>query len=193
MVVFATGNRGKFEQVSLVLAGYGVSLEQKALRLDEPVDSDLKGIALSKAKQAFGELRQPVIVEDTGFFLEAYNGFPGTRPKWVFEKLGFEGFLKLLSGKPKECYFHTVICFMSGLDSYKFFEGKWSGRIVSKVSNVKAPSLPYSRFFVGEGEKVPSVEMSPEERSKKSQRGIAAHKLGAWLKEKALHDMLDSI
>lgn len=193
MLVFVTGNKGKFEQLSHVLAEYGVEIEQKAMDLDEPNRPDLKDIALAKAKQAFRELGRPVIVEDTGFFLEAYKGFPGTRPKWVFQKLGFEGFLKLLSGKSKKCYFHTVICFMDGLDNYRFFEGKWTGKVSTKVSKKKSPSLPYSQFFIGEGEKLPSVEMSPEDKLKKSQRGVAAHKLGEWLKEKALHDLLDSI
>ena len=108
MLLFATGNNGKFEQVSRVLKEYGIELEQKAVDLNEPETDNLKEVALSKARKAFHELRQPLIAEDTGFYLEAYKGFPGANSKWVFNKIGFEGFSKLLSGKPKKA-FHSFL------------------------------------------------------------------------------------
>ena len=193
MLYFATGNKGKFVQVQPVLAEYGVELEQKQVEFEEPDCEDLKEIALAKARQAFQQLKQPLIVEDTGFFLEAHPGFPGPHTKWVFEKIGFEGFLKLLSGKSKKGFFKTIICFIDGKDSFKFFEGEWHGRISSKISEKSSKTLPYAQFFIGEGEKMPSIEMSAGEKAKKSQRGIASNKLGTWLKEKALHELLDSI
>ncbi len=193
MLYFATGNKGKFGQVVEVLVEYGVELEQKLVDFEEPDCEDLKEIALAKARQAFQQLKQPLIVEDTGFFLEAHPGFPGPHTKWVFEKIGFEGFLKLLSGKSKKGFFKTIICFINGKDSFKFFEGKWHGRISSKISKKSSKTLPYSQFFIGKGEKMPSIEMSASEKAKKSQRGIATHALGKWLKEQALNDLVDSL
>lgn len=193
MLLFATENKGKFEQVSRVLAEYGIELEQKNVDLAEPDCDGLKEIALSKARQAYAKLWLPLIVEDTGFYLDAYKGFPGPNTKWVFQKIGFYGFFRLLSGKTKKCHFHTVICFIDGPDSHKFFEGKWHGKVSTKISKLKSASLPYSQIFIGNGEKKPSIEMTEEEKAKKSQRAIAAHKLGKWLKEKSLNELLDSI
>ena len=193
MLYFVTENKGKFEMIQAVLQQYGAGLEQKAIELDEPESDNLKEVALSKARQAFEKIRQPLIVEDTGFFLEAYKGFPGQHSKWVFHKIGFEGFFKLLSGKTRKACFHTVICFIESKENYRFFEGKWQGKVSNKVAKKAAPALPYSRFFIAEGERVPAVEMPFDERINKSQRGIAAHALGKWLKEKTLHELIDSI
>ena len=55
MLLFATGNNGKFEQVSRVLKEYGIELEQKAVDLNEPETDNLKEVALSKIKE--GEIR----------------------------------------------------------------------------------------------------------------------------------------
>ncbi len=193
MLYFVTENKGKFEMIERVLQQYGTELQQKTLELNEPDSDNLKEIALSKARQAFEKIRQPLIVEDTGFFLEAYKGFPGQHSKWAFHKIGFEGFFKLLSGKTRKAYFHTVICFIESEENHRFFEGKWHGKVTNKVSKKAAQALPYSQVFIAEGEKVPAVEMPFDERIDKSQRGIAAHSLGKWLKEKTLHTLIDSI
>jgi XTP/dITP diphosphohydrolase len=182
-LLFATGNRGKFLQVSRVLAEYGIALEQSEISLVEPDLDSLKEIALGKAKQAFAQLKQPLIVEDTGFYFDAYPGFPGPHTKWAFNKIGYEGFFRLLEGKTKKCHTRTVICFIGAKGKCRFFEGKWQGSITTKISRLESASLPYARIFIGKGENIPSLEMSEEEKSKKSQRGIAAHKLGKWLKE----------
>ena len=193
MLYFVTTNKGKFEIIQKVLQQYGLDLQQKPIKLNEPESDSLKEVALGKAKQAFEKLRQPLIVEDTGFYLEAYKGFPGQHSKWVFNKIGYNGFFKLLAGKPKKAYFHTVICLIDAPDSYRFFEGKWQGKVIATISKKKLPGLPYSRIFVGNGEKLPAAEMPLEERLNQSQRGIAAHTLGKWLKEKALHELIESI
>lgn len=193
MIVFATGNKFKFEVISKTLQQYGIEFEHKNVEMFEPDSDSLTEIALSKAKQAFSKLKVPLIVEDTGFYSEAYPGFPGTNPKWVFEKIGYEGIFKLLSGKSRKIFIHTVICFIDGSGNHKFFEGKWHGKISKKVIMPKVSAMPYARIFIPDGEKRASVEMSFEEKDKITQRSIAAHKLGQWLKEKSLHELIDSI
>jgi len=193
MLYFATENKGKFERISSVLKEHGIDLEQKKMKLEEPESDSLREIALAKAKQAFEKIKQPLITEDTGCYFEAYKGFPGPHTKWAFEKLGYPGLFKLLSGKSKKCFFHSVICFTDSPESHQFFEAKWHGKITTKVSPKNPGSYPYSRIFIPEGQKITSVEMSSQEKNKISQRGIAAHALGNWLKEKALHDLIDSI
>ena len=192
MLYFVTTNKGKFETIQRILQQYGIGLEQKPLQLAEPESDSLKEIALEKARQAFEKIRQPLIVEDTGFYLEAFKGFPGQHSKWAFQKIGYDGFFRLLSGKSRKAFFHTVICFADSGGRH-FFEGKWQGKVTTKTASKEAPNLPYSRIFIGEGEKKTAVEMPSSEKDKKSQRGIAAHALGKWLKEKALSEMIDSI
>jgi len=192
MLYFVSTNKGKFEIIQKVLQQYGIELTQKPIELDEPESDNLKEVALGKARQAFEKLRQPLIVEDTGFFLEAYKGFPAQHTKWAFKKIGFDGFFKLLSGKSRNAFFQTVICFIDN-DGYQLFEGKWEGKVSKKVSEKESPTLPFAKVFIPEGEKKTAIELSMEKRVNQSQRGIAAHALGKWLKEKALHELIDSI
>ena len=184
MLLFATGNRHKFDEVSKVLAEFGIELGQEKMDLVEIPSDSLEEIALHKAKQAFAKLKQPLIAEDTGFFMEAYKGFPGTNPKWVVERIGLEGILKLASGKSRKGYFQTVICFIESPESYRFFEGKMHGKLSKKIINPNADTMPYNKIFIPDGDKRVLAEMSEKEKLSFLQRTIATRKLGKWLKEK---------
>ena len=128
---------------------------------------------------------QPLIAEDTGFFMEAYKGFPGTNPKWVVERIGLEGILKLASGKSRKGCFQTVICFIESPESYRFFEGKMHGKLSKKIINPNADTMPYNKIFTPDGDKRVLAEMSEKEKLSFLQRTIATRKLGKWLKEKS--------
>ena len=193
MLYFVSTDNGKFEIIQSILGQYGLDLVQKPIELEEPESDNLKEVALGKARQAYEKFRVPLIVEDTGFYFEAYKGFPGQHSKWVFQKIGYPGLFKLLTGKSRKAYFHSVICLIDGPNSYKFFEGKCNGTVASKVSKKISPTLAYARIFIAKGDKVPSIETPKAERFNKSQRGIAAHALGKWLKDQALNDLVDSI
>ncbi len=192
MLYFATGNKHKVKEVSEVLAELGLEIEHANPKIEEIDSTNAKKIVLDKAKQAFEKLRNPVIAEDTGIWFKAYKDFPGTQPKRMFECLGHEGLLKLLKGKDRNAFFLSTICFFDG-SQHKFFEGKLEGKITSKVIKPNADRMPYEKIFIPNGCKKAVVEMTPAEKNAISHRGIATKKLGEWLKETALHELLDSI
>jgi len=190
---FVTGNEHKFEEVKEVLKEFDIEVEREELDFVEFSNQGLKEIALSKAQQAFEEFREPLIVEDTGLFFEAYKNFPGTEPKSAFESLGFEGLFKLLSGKKRLAYFKTVFCYIESMERQKFFEAEWHGSIAKKVVKPNARGMPYDKIFIPNGLKKTTIELSAKEKNEICQRGVAARKLGNWLKEKALDELIDSI
>ena len=192
MLYFATGNKHKVKEVSNLLAELGLEIEHANPKIEEIDSTNPKKIALDKAKQAFEKLRNPVITEDTGIWFKAYKDFPGTLPKRMFDCLGHEGLLKLLKGKDRNAYFLCTICFFDG-SQHKFFEGKLEGKITSKVIKPTADRMPYEKIFIPNGFKKAVVEMTPAEKNAISHRAEATKKLGEWLKETALHELLDSI
>lgn len=192
MLYFVTGNNHKFQEVSSVLAGYGIELKQHPMNLLEPESGKPREVALHKAEQAFAKLRQPVIVEDTCIYFKAYKDFPGTLPKKMFLSLGYDGFFRLLKGKSRAAFCLCTICFKDNEDHY-FFDGKLEGKITEKVVKPKANVMPYERIFVPKGSNKVVAELSRKEKNSISHRGIAARKLGEWLKEKTLHELIDSI
>jgi len=192
VLVFATGNKHKVEEVSAVLSEYGIGVEQKKIDFQELNSSNQKAIALDKAKQAFSELKRPLIAEDTGIYFKAYKEFPGTQPKRMFQSIGYDGFFRLLKGKNRAAYFLCTICFFDGKNHW-FFEGNLEGKITEKVIKPKANVMPYERIFIPKGSKKVLAEMTRGEKNDISHRGLATKKLGHWLKEKALHELVDSI
>jgi non-canonical purine NTP pyrophosphatase (RdgB/HAM1 family) len=192
-LLFVTSNKHKFDAVSEILGEFELEIKRGEMDFIEFPSQTIKEIAVHKARQAFAEYRVPLIVEDTGVFFEAYNNFPGPEAKRAFEALGFEGLLKLLGGKSRAATLRTVFCFMERSDSFKTFEGEWKGKISKKVVKPNANVLPYEKIFIPEKSKKAVVELPKEEKNQLSHRAVAARKLGEWLKEKAIDDLIDSI
>ncbi|WP_369251054.1 non-canonical purine NTP pyrophosphatase [Streptomyces sp. R41] len=72
-----TGNAGKFRTAQEHLAPWGVEVEQVALELDEIQTTSVAIIAEHKARQAYAILGRPLFVENSGFYIEEFGGWPG--------------------------------------------------------------------------------------------------------------------
>ncbi|MFP3939389.1 MAG: non-canonical purine NTP pyrophosphatase [Thermoanaerobaculia bacterium] len=91
-VAFATGNRGKLEEARRIFAAAGgLETEGVALDLPEIQSLDLEEVLRAKGREAARRLRRPVIVEETGFEIDAFGGFPGPLVKWMLRAMGAEG------------------------------------------------------------------------------------------------------
>jgi XTP/dITP diphosphohydrolase len=97
-MIFFTGNQNKIREVRIILGSEfpfkSVSGEKPELRAEHPSE-----IVTPAAKVLAERLKEPVFVEDSGIFIKALNGFPGTCSHYVHDKIGLEGLLTLLKGK----------------------------------------------------------------------------------------------
>ena len=73
-----------------------LELEYPELRSDDPCE-----IVELAAKQLAETLNKNVIVEDSGFFIETLDGFPGTCTAYIHKRIGNKGFLKVMKGEKK--------------------------------------------------------------------------------------------
>lgn len=184
-IFIVTANKHKAREIGKILSAYGIALKQKNLPIAEPCDGSLESVALEKARQAFSQLRKPVIAEDTGIFFRAYNNFPAMLAKRVYLQLGFDGLLALIKAKRnRKAYFRTVICLMwgKGKNQRRFFSGECRGTLLAEVVMPKKDRLPYEKIFMPEGRKKAMVELPLSEKNKISHRAEAARKLGRYLK-----------
>src|ERR671925_202230 len=101
-ITFASTNQDKYLEVQLILSTQNISVDFAQTRLVEVQSDSLKEIAIEKAKTAFAKLGRPVIVEDDGLFIDSLGGFPGQYSSFVFNTIGNNGILRLLSGAAKE-------------------------------------------------------------------------------------------
>ncbi|MCP4394015.1 MAG: non-canonical purine NTP pyrophosphatase [Alphaproteobacteria bacterium] len=98
---FITSNNGKVETLNGRLANLGIDIRVEGTDLDiiEPQADTIREVSLIKAKKAFKILKEPVVVEDGGFEIEALKGFPGVYTKYALTTIGADGLLDLMQGK----------------------------------------------------------------------------------------------
>lgn len=151
-IYYATSNASKFGSVYRYISTQAphIFLQQYDRDVAEIQSLSQVEIAINKAQQAWDYLKQPVLVDDTGFYIEKYNQFPGTLSKFVFEGIGFEGLLKLASPGDK-AFFMGSIVYCDGPGQYKIFEDRCEGAIVKPIDFNVPKGYPYIFFFTPNG------------------------------------------
>jgi XTP/dITP diphosphohydrolase len=93
-------------------------------------------VAEDKVKKAFDNIKNPVIVEDDGLFIDDLNGFPGIYSSFVYKTIGNKGILNLLKGREKvkrSASFLSIFSFFDG-KIMESFSGETIGHITTKIS-----------------------------------------------------------
>ena len=149
-VYFATSNKGKVQNAQDSLVAFGIEVEQIEMDLIESRAEDPAEIALEKAKQAYKELKRPVIVEDSGFFIEALDGFPMTHIKFSLKTLGITNILKLLKGVTnRRAEWRMTLAYVSGKETFKTFTFVEKGELATSLRPVKRSMMSdYWRLYI---------------------------------------------
>lgn len=148
-LIFVTCNQGKFEEAKHEMEKHSITLNQVCLDLEEKRGT-LEEIAIQAAKDAYGKIRKPLFVDDTGIFIEALNGFPGEFSAWIYKKIGAAGVLKLLENqKNRSAYFKTIIAYNDG-KTIRTFEGICEGTISNEPRGNQG--FAYDVIFIPKGQ-----------------------------------------
>lgn len=181
-ILFATGNKNKFQEANRVFLEYGITVEQWNVKRLEIQSESLEEIAKTSLAWLMSEMKPalPFFVEDAGLFIEALKGFPGPYSSYVFGKIGCEGILKLMKGvRNRRAEFVSVVAFTDGKEVLTF-EGRTLGFISHKVKgNLGFGFDPI--FIPSEGDGRSFAELSIEEKNALSHRAKALRKLAEWL------------
>jgi len=180
-IYFVTTNKHKAEEAAAVMKGFDIEVEQIDMEYEENHDESLEQIAISAAKKLAGELKKPIVVEDTGLFFRAWPGFPGALPKFVFNTLGYKGIFKLLAGVDRAAYFQTVLAYCGPNGKPITFSDTMEGEITEQVFNEDKDAMPYDRIFIPDGERKTISDMTIAKKNSFSQRGKAFCQLGEYL------------
>lgn len=183
-IYFVTGNRHKFEEASRVLESFlpkglvefhPVYLEKLEIQSDR-----LDKIALFSARHAYGIVRHPLVVEDTGLFIDALRGFPGPYSSFVNKTIGPQGILKLMEGMgDRRARFMTAVAAI--IPPYeRVFMGEVRGTITDSMRG--SQGFGFDPIFIPEGSKKTFAEMNLVEKNSYSHRARAFSKLAEWLK-----------
>ncbi len=180
-IIFVTTNKGKVEEAAHLLAPLGFEVKPSFLELREIQTQDQNELVTLKALDARLSIAFALIVEDTGFYLEAYPNFPGVFGKYVIKSLGVEGLLKLVEGTNRKAFFRSVVAFLPAeSDEVKIFDGKVNGTIAKRITQSRE-GMPFDQIFIPNGETRTYGEMSIEEKNKVNHRALSMQKLAHWL------------
>jgi len=109
---FVTTNAGKVREAREYLAG---PVEQLDFDTPEIQSDDLGAVAAHKARAAYRHAREPVIVDDAGLFIDAFEGFPGPYSAYVEDTVGVERVWRLTSDEDdRAAAFRGVVAYCDG-------------------------------------------------------------------------------
>jgi len=183
-VSFATSNDGKFREVSFVLRRLGIDLLRlpgKGLEIQSDDVGEIAKFGADKAARAYGK---PVVVEDTGLFVDALGGFPGPYASFVFRSIGLAGVLKLLrGGRERRARFESAVAYCEPGTRPRVFRGMVRGRIA--MGAFGREGFGFDPIFIPDALSVTLAQMKIEAKCEVSHRGEAARKFGLWYAKKA--------
>lgn len=180
-LIFVTGNKAKAEDVQKIM---DIPIEIKDIDLDEIQELDLEKIAIHKAMQAFNKIKSPVFVDDVGFYVEAWNNFPGPLVKWILKSGGEQGaslLLKMLEGvKDRSVTARSAIAYHDG-EKIHYFVGEARGTAAVKIRAGNNFGFGWDCVFIPDGFNKTYGEMTFEEKNEISHRRKAFDKFKQFL------------
>ncbi len=191
-ILIATGNPGKFKEISGILSESGhefVSLSELGIEVDfEEIGESFEEIALAKASHFAGLSGLPTIADDSGIFITALADELGlkTRRWGAGENASDAEWLDVFMNRMKDekdrsAKFVCAAAFVSEDGNFVHIEHT-EGLISMKVEAEIKAGLPLSSVFKPVAyDKVYSA-LSDEEKNKISHRGKAFKKLLKTLK-----------
>jgi XTP/dITP diphosphohydrolase len=179
--IFVTTNEHKRREVQQIL---GVELERADLDLPEIQAIDPAEVATEKARaarEALGKPGLPVIVEDSGLMVNAWDGFPGALTKWLMRSVGNEGLLRMLGGDEDRSARAVCVVALAEADGrVRIFRGEVPGTLAQRPCG--EGGFGYDPVFVPEWSSLTYAEMG-EGKNTDSHRARAFRALGEWLGE----------
>lgn len=174
----------EFELVTKDEAGYS------DLDVDE-TGSTLEDNAYLKASSLYELIKEPVIADDSGLFVEALDGQPGIyAARYAGEGCSYsdnvDKMLKAMEGfsqkEDRKAYFETVICFIDKDGNTNYIHGRMDGFIAKERKGDKG--FGYDPIFIPKGYEKSFAQLGLEIKNKISHRAKALDKLSKFLKDR---------
>jgi len=145
---FSTSNPHKVSEANGIGRKYGIRFKQVSIPYPEIRAEDVADVAKEGADFVFNTLKEPVMVEDSGLYIDALEGFPGAFSSFVFKKIGCRGILKLMEGvKVRGARFVSAIGYHDSLKVH-LCVGEVKGRISKEIKG--SAGFGYDPIFIPE-------------------------------------------
>lgn len=176
-----TSNIHKGIEALQILRDEGLEAE---ILVDEKLEiqsDSLEEVAMKAARFAYIKHKVPLVVDDSGLFIDSLKGFPGVYSSYVYRTIGVRGVLKLLENEERRraCFKTVVAAIVPPLELIE--KGEICGEIAREPRGYGG--FGFDPIFIPEGYDKTFAEMTTEEKNKLSHRGRAFRALASILKK----------
>ena len=188
-LVFASNNKNKIQEIQTLVPNtiQILSLEDIGCTEDIPETADtIEGNAILKANYVTEKYGYDCFADDTGLEVEALNGAPGVySARYAGEQKDANDnmdklLLELKDKTNRKANFKTVIA-LNLNRKQNLFTGIINGKIIEE--KIGTNGFGYDPIFVADGYEKTFAELSMEEKSTISHRGIAVKQLLTFLQK----------
>jgi XTP/dITP diphosphohydrolase len=174
-----TSNDGKFREISQQMAAHGYDLEHLKTTYPEIQADTIEETIVPGLNWLMEKYKRPLMIDDSGLFIDALKGFPGVYSAYVFKTIGCDGILRLMEGvKDRSARFECCVGFMVPGGKPSISKGVSRGSIAKEKAGTGG--FGYDPVFVPEGYSKTFAQLEIPEKNKISHRGRA---IEAFLKE----------
>ncbi len=164
-VILVTGNMKKLISARQFLEPHGIEVDNVKMDTTEIQSDSIEEIAAYSAKEASDKLKCAVLKNDTGFFIEALNGFPGAYTHQVMANIGTDGILKLMRGeKNRRAYYREAFAYCEYGKEPVVFTAITSGKLATRKSGKYG--LRIDPIFIPDGYSKTMAHYNDDERFK---------------------------
>jgi non-canonical purine NTP pyrophosphatase (RdgB/HAM1 family) len=173
-ITLITGNAGKAAEYTAML---GIEVTAAKAELTEIQALDVSRVAARKAADAYAQLGEPVLVDDTGLAVRAWNGLPGALIAWFIDTVGPQGILDMTQGLADRRATVTTALGYADAAGVRVFHGTLDGSLAPEPRG--ANGFGYDSIFIPDidpGRRT-YAQMNSDEKTKISHRRLAVDAL----------------
>jgi XTP/dITP diphosphohydrolase len=171
-MTLVTGNAGKAAEYAQML---GIEVTPLKARLTEIQALDVADVVRRKAEEAYALLRTPVLVDDTGLSVKAWNGLPGALIAWFLDSVGPDGILSMAAGLSSRQATATTSIGYADAAGVQIFTGSVEGSLATEPRG--EGGFGYDSIFIPDCSQLTFAEMSATEKNRVSHRRVAVDEM----------------
>ena len=162
-LIYATTNKYKLAGAKQALAGTNINLimpDKTLPDVPEIQSNDQQTVSIDKALKYYDLLKRPLVVMDSGLFIDELNGFPGVYTKYALDTIGIDRIIQLLGGA--RAYTQRTITYFDG-NKPQTFTLKLHGALLKEPRGNNGRN--YDKYFLPDGKNKTLAEMTDEEKA----------------------------
>jgi XTP/dITP diphosphohydrolase len=175
-ITLITGNAGKAAEYAAML---GIAVTPAKAELTEVQAIDVARVAARKAADAYPQLGEPVLVDDTGLTIHEWNGLPGALVAWFIDTVGPQGILDMAAGLTDRRATVTTALGYADATGVQVFQGAIHGALATDL--IGSSGFGYDPIFIPDSDHRTYAQMTSEEKNKISHRRRAVEAMRAGL------------